>query len=134
MANVYLQQGDVKTLDEIVASGDVWVGLHLFKNNHVPDVTDVNGDYTEANFSGYAAISALSFGAAFVNPDGKGEVDASPESFTHNGGGTSNTIYGAYVTDDGGDVVYAERFGAPISMASNGDLITYTARVTAVSA
>lgn len=134
MANVYLQQGDTKTLDEARLTGNVWKNLRLFKNNHTPAVTDTNGNYTEANFSGYAAFALSTWNAAFVNADGKGEIDATPHSFVHNGGATANTIYGAYVTDDGDNVVYAERFSAPISMSANGDTIPYTARLTAVSA
>lgn len=134
MANVFLQQGDLEILDLVRTDGDVLKNLRLFKNNHVPAVTDGNGDYTQADFSGYAAVALGTWNAAFVNADGRGEIDADLATFTHNGGGTSNTVYGAYVTDNAGDIVYAERFDAPRVMASNGDAINYTPRVTAASA
>lgn len=133
MANVYLQQGDLKALDVLRLNGDHLKTLKLFKNDHVPAVDDVNANYTEANFSGYAAEALGTWNAAFLNGDDKGEIDADPIAFVHNGGGTSNTIYGAYVVDDNGDVIYAERFEAPRVMSSNGDTITYTPRLTAVS-
>lgn len=132
--NVMTQQGDMIVLDMFSGAfpgGDI--KLKLFKNNHVPDVTDTEGDYTEADFSGYSSTSpAITWGAAFVNGDDKGEIDADVKTFTHNGGGTGNTVYGAYVTDDTDRLIYAERFDAPVSMSSNGDAINYTAKMTAV--
>jgi len=133
MANVYLQQGDVATLDRLRLDGDTLKTRCLFKNDHVPDPTDVNANYTEANFSGYASQALGTWNAAFLNTDDKGEIDADPKTFTHNGGGTANTVYGAMVKDDNGDVMYAERFDAPRVLSANGDSITYTARLTAVS-
>lgn len=133
MANVFLQQGDLNLLDTVRLDGDTMKTLKLFANNHVPTVTDVNGDYTEATFSGYSSFALGTWNAAFVNGDGKGEIDADPAAFVHNGGGVSNTIYGAYVVNAAGDVVYAERFDAPRTMGANGDTINYIARVTMVS-
>jgi len=133
MANVYLQQGDIATLNRLRLDADTLKTLRLFKNDHVPDEADVNGSYTEANFSGYASQALSTWNAAFLNDDDKGEIDADPKTFTHNGGGTSNTVYGAYVTNNAGDVIYAERFDAPRVLSASGDSITYTARITAVS-
>jgi len=133
MATVFLQQGDLSFLNTVRLDGDCLKTLRLFKNDHVPDVADVNASYTEANFSGYASHALSTWNAAFLNDDDKGEIDADAHTFTHNGGGTSNTVYGAYVTNNAGDVVYAERFAAPRVMSANGDSIPYTARVSAVS-
>jgi hypothetical protein len=133
MANVYLQQGDLATLNRVRLDGDTLKTLRLFKNDHVPAVGDTNANYTEANYSGYASQALSTWNAAFLNADNKGEIDAAEKTFTHNGGGTANTIYGAYVTNNAGDVIYAERFDAPRVMSANGDSIPYTARLTAVS-
>lgn len=134
MANVFLQQGDESFLNTVRLDGDCLKTLRLFKNDHTPTVTDVNANYTEANFSGYASEALGTWNAATINGDGKGQIDADPVTFAHNGGGTANTIYGAYVTNDAGDVVYAERFDAPRVMSASGNEIPYTARLTAVSA
>lgn len=134
MANVILQQGDTDMLNVLRADGSWAKTLRLFKNDHVPAVADVNANYTEANFSGYASFDLGAWNAAFVNANGKGEIDADPATFTHNGGGVSNTVFGAYVTNQAGDVIWAERFDAPRLMSANGDAIPYTARLTAVSA
>jgi hypothetical protein len=134
MANLVLQQGDEKILNVLRLANDPLATLRLFQNNHVPAVGDVNANYTEATFSGYASVALGTWNPAFLNGSNQGEIDAAPATFTHNAGATTNLIYGAYVTDNAGDVIYAERFGAPISMALNGDTFTYTPRFTAVSA
>jgi len=134
MANVMTQQGDViilETLDGDDSPGTMQV--KLFQNDHTPVVTDDEGDYTVATFSGYSSTSPdLAWGAGFVNGDGKGEIDATQKTWTHNGGGTNNTIYGAYVTTDDDRLIWAERFPAPIVMNANGLQILYTAKLTGV--
>jgi len=134
MANVMTKQGDKIILDTV--TGDDSPGtmqLKLFKNDHTPVVGDDEADYTEADFSGYSATSPdIAWGGAYENGDGKGEIDAVEKTFTHNGGATGNTIYGAYVTTDDDRLIYAERFPAPISMTANGNTIPYTAKLTAV--
>lgn len=133
MSNVYLQQGDIETLNVMRLNGNLLNTLRLFQNNHVPAVGDTNANYTEATFSGYAAVALGTWNAAYLNGSNKGETDADVASFAHNGGGVSNTIYGAYVTDNVGNVIYAEAFSAPVVMAAVPNTITYTARLTAVS-
>lgn len=131
MANVFVRLGDVSVLQAMVDSA-VLDNLRLFKNNHVPTEADVVGDYTEANFSGYPGAVSPTWGTPFVNGSNKGEVDATLITYTHNGGGTANTVYGVYVVDGAGVLVYAERFPAPYTMGSNGDTFPYTPKVTAV--
>lgn len=133
MANVFLQQGDVALLDRIVADAFLLADLRLFQNNHTPAVDDVDGDYVEADFSGYASVALSAWSAAFVNGSGKGEIDGGLSTFSHDGGGTGNTVFGAYVTDADGHVVYAELFPAPQVMEALGNSIDYTPVVTAVS-
>jgi hypothetical protein len=134
MSNVVLQQGDTAILDRLRLDNNALKTLRLFQNNHTPGVADVNANYTEATFTGYASVALGTWNPAFLNGSNQGEIDANPVTFTRTAGATSNTIYGAYVTDNAGDVVYAEKFSAPITMASTGDTFTYTPRFTAVSA
>jgi hypothetical protein len=133
VANVFLQQGDVKVLDRLRLDGQTLFELHLFQNDHVPVVTDGDLSFTVATFSGYVPILLGPWSAAFINGLGKGEIDAGPAVFAHNGGATANIIYGAFVVDAAGHVVYAERFPAPQVMSAMPDTITYTPVVTAVS-
>jgi hypothetical protein len=132
MSNVFTQLGDLELLGAIQAV-PVPVHMRLFQNNHTPGVTDVIGDYTVATFSGYPGDVSPTWGTPFTNGDGKAETDAGTTTYTHNGGGTSNTIYGAYFVTAGGVLVYADKFAAPIVMASNGDTFPYTPRMTLVN-
>lgn len=135
MANVIVQQGDTRILDAIVADGTVLATLKLFQNNHTPAPTDTEANYTEATFSGYADIDiSAQWGAAFVNGNGQGEIDCPPFTFAFGGGAVTNNVYGAYVVDGAGALIYAERFAAPVFMSAAPDEIIYTPKFTAVTA
>jgi hypothetical protein len=129
--NVFCEGGWEGIWNDAVAAGRLH-SLHLFQNNYVPVLSDVVGNYTEATFSGYASAT-LAWGAAFINGSTQAEIDATPVTFAHSSGGVTNTIYGIYVLDSGGALAYAERFGAPISMATSSDSITYTAKATMIN-
>ncbi len=95
-------------LDDIKDGRLQGASLCLFRNNLTPDANTVLGDLTEANFSGYARQtlsawpnSALSGAIArTTHPD---------KTFLHSGGGVDNDIYGYYVLDSGGGLLYADR-------------------------
>lgn len=89
---------------------DLYIGatLRLYRNNYTPLETSVAGDFTEANFSGYVAQALPNFPAAnYVGPQAETVLPA--QNFIHSGGGVDNDIYGYYVTDAGGDLLFAER-------------------------
>lgn len=105
--------------------------LRLYQNDYTPlDTSDVS-DFTEATFSGYAAIATNAWGGAFLNASNITEIDETLRTFTHNGGGTNNNIYGYYLTDAGGNLTYAERYsGAPVAMDANGKTFSVVPRFT----
>lgn len=107
-------------------------GLHvrLYKNNYIPVDGSTLGNFTEADFSGYASVVPTMTVPTEVS--NKAEMhDNATRHFTHNGGGTGNSIYGYYVTlDTGPALLWAERFSAPITMATNGDDIAIIASFT----
>ena len=129
--NTFVQQGDKIILDLLAA--DPLVYLKLFANDRVPLVTDTEANYTEATFSGYPGSTAITWSAAFVNGSAKGEIDGDPVDFTNSTGAVGNTIYGAYVVDGSGKLIYADRFGAPFVMTAAGATFSYTPVVTAVT-
>jgi hypothetical protein len=131
MANVMCQNGWKTMLDAAVAAGKL-ARIRLFQNNHVPVNSDTVASYTEATFSGYPGYTALAFGAAFINGATQGEIDNAAVTWTHNGGGTANTIYGIYVTDGANNLMYAEMFGAPVTMTIATNFITYTPKFTMI--
>lgn len=107
--------------------------VHLFKNNLTPGDATVLGDFTEANFTGYAAITP-SVGAAFTNGAGKAECDFATCTFSCTGSGTPNDVYGYYVTDVGNAVLYfAERAASPpTTLNANGQTYVVVPKLTLV--
>jgi hypothetical protein len=95
--------------------------IHLFKNNLTPTDASVIGDFTEADFTGYASQNLTTFATAFLNGANQGETDAGLYTFTQSGSTTTNNIYGYYVTTAGGALVYSERNpNAPVAMTGSG--------------
>lgn len=82
--------------------------LRLFQNNHVPASTDTVANYTEATFTGYAAIATVSWGNAYLNGALLGEIDEVNRTFTQTANTVTNTIFGYYITDVGGNLIFAE--------------------------
>lgn len=108
----------------IGALGDsLGVNLHLFKSNITPANGDVLSDYTsphEADFGGYApiAIANIDWSAAGLDGSDRAFSTAPLQTFTQDGGGSSNTIYGYFVTDStDADLLWAERDpAAPVTV------------------
>ncbi len=96
--------------------------LHLFMSDTTPAITDVVGDYTEANFTGYAAITLT--GTDFV-------VTALPiehpkKTFESTASSQNQDVYGYYLTA-GGVLIGAERFSdGPYNVNNNGDEVEVT--------
>jgi hypothetical protein len=107
-----------------VAAGYKW---GLFKNNFTPGDTSVIGDITAADFSGYSGLQSFSSWNAATWSTPRAVATAGDVVWTHNGGGTSNDIYGYYVVDGSGNLAWAERnAAAPVTMSSAGQ--TYTVK------
>lgn len=94
--------------------------LRLFVNNHAPVHGDTVAAYTEASFAGYAALTPLSFGAPSVDGTGKGTIADASHTWTATGAGLPQTVYGYYVTDPDGSLVYAEANGGGFIIGAAG--------------
>ncbi len=119
LANIWLNK---------LASGAM--SLLLFQNNWTPAETDVIGNYTEANFPGYAA-KALT-GADFAVTGGAPTTAVAPaQTFTCSGATTQN-IYGAVLKRTASGVIMtAERYaGVPFLIQNPGDNVGVTPTVT----
>jgi len=121
-------QGELKLLNAI-KSGAAY-NIVLFQNDLTPSATTVYADMTLATFSGYSQ-GTITWGTPTTDGGGKGSMTATAVTFTHNGGGTSNNIYGyAIVSQDismAWHLIMIERLSSPPkSMANNGDSITIT--------
>lgn len=108
--------------------------VKLFQNNYFPDHATVVASLTEATFSNYSAqsLAGLSVSSS-LDASGRAVATFNPVSFTKSGA-TGNNIYGYYVCDPSGFVLWAERFdSAPISMAVDGAFIQIVPKFTTAS-
>ena len=102
-------EGEEDILDVIFATTLV---LRLFKNNLTPTNASVLSDFTEADFTGYAAIT-LTGGSWTTTPGAPSIATYVAQTFTCSAAGAAQTIYGYYITrTSSGRVWVAERFPA----------------------
>lgn len=103
--------------------------LRLFKNNITPSETDTAATYTEADFTGYSAITLT--GASWGSPSG-GSIAYAQQTFTASGS-PNNDVYGYYYTQvTSGILVMAERdSNAPFQVRNAGETIKITPTITA---
>lgn len=104
--------------------------LRLYQNNITPSDTDTAATYTEANFTGYAAITLT--GASW-NAASAGTITYSAQQTFTCSGASSNSIYGYYVTQaSSGTLLYSERdASAPFTIANTGDAVKITPTISA---
>lgn len=132
MATVIATQALLNILNDARLDADELNGvLHLYKNNFTPAITSVAGDFTEADFSGYAPYDFSAGGqnwpAAAADGSNNAESAHAIIDFIHNGGGTPNDIYGWYIVDGAGNLIAAERLpGAPFTCAVLGAKVSVT--------
>lgn len=107
------------------ATGDV--KLHLFKSNTTPGETDTVATYTEATFTGYAAVTLTGASWTVTNAD-PASASYAKQTFTSSAGSQNENVYGYYVTNSGGTILmWAERFSdGPYNVVNNGDKIEVT--------
>ena len=108
---IFPNDGLVQQLHWILTTG---VHYHLYTNNVIPGLSDTTATYTEAIWTGYAAVfqdwSNFTLNGVSAN---SGYAIAPPISFTNSSGSSQNT-YGYYVTDvANGILLAAARFDSP---------------------
>jgi hypothetical protein len=111
------------------ATGDV--KLHLFQSNTTPAETDTTATYTEATWTGYAAITLTGASWTVTNAD-PASASYAEQTFTSTAGSQSQANYGYYVTNSASTVLlWAERFSdGPYTIVNNGDVIKVTPVIT----
>jgi len=109
--------------------------LRLYRNDVTNGLTDdevevlTASDFDEATFAGYSA-KTLTGGSWTTTGDDPSVGVYAAQTFTRSSTGTEQLIYGYYVTDTGGGLVWFENFPGPASMVSSGDAINVTPRFT----
>lgn len=103
--------------------------LKLYKNNITPSDTDTAATYTEADFTGYSAITLT--GASWGSASG-GTIAYAQQTFTCSGA-SSNSIYGYFVIQTTSTVLlYSERdASAPFTVTVSGDAVKVTPTISA---
>lgn len=130
MSLVVPEVGQVVMLDAIVNDT---LTLKLYSNNRTPALSDTAGSYTEVSGGGYADIDLLPAGWNTAGGEpGEAEYNVAQDfNFT---GATSapSTIYGYYVVNSDGVLMWAERFSADSIpfVPESGSLIRITPRFT----
>jgi hypothetical protein len=103
--------------------------VRLFKSNTTPAEGDVAGTYTESTFTGYAAsaLTAGTWGAAAA-----GTITYGAQLTFTCSGASAESVYGYYVTNGAGTLLYSERDGsAPFSIVNSGDAVKLTPTISA---
>lgn len=103
--------------------------LRLYKSNTTPGETDTEATYTEADFTGYSALTLT--GGSWTT--GTGTVSYAQQTFTSSAGSQNQNVYGYYLTQaTSGKLVWAERFSdGPYNIVNNGDEIKVTPTISA---
>lgn len=131
MPLVFPDQGENISLEAIVnKTAPQNLILRLFKSNTTPAESDTEATYTEADFTGYSAITLT--GSSWGTASG-GSISFAQQTFTSSANQTAQNVYGYYLTQTtSAKLVYSERFSdGPYSISNNGDQIKVTPTITA---
>jgi hypothetical protein len=102
--------------------------LRLYSNNLTPSSTTVLGDITQVTATGYSAITLTA--ATWTVATTLGVTTASYPEQTFNITAAA-TVFGYYITNVGGDLLWIERFtAAPFQLPGSGGQILITAQIS----
>jgi hypothetical protein len=103
--------------------------VKLYQNDLNPGPTTVLGDFEVATFTGYTTSSAIAWAGPVNGDDGEPELVGQRLIFTATSGTPTNTIFGYYVIDAGGALLYSERFSTQQQVSKAGDSVIFVPRV-----
>lgn len=107
------------------------MSLRLYKSDTTPTSTMTLADYTEATFTGYAAVTCTS-GSWTITTGAPTSAEQTAASTFSCSATTSEAIYGYYLSQVTSSILmWAERFSdGPYTIANSGDKIILTAKLT----
>jgi len=131
--NVY-PNSSALLLAGLIRTGLAAAEIKLFKAIAQPlSVSTVIGDFTEADYDGYAAKVVTTWLAAYLDPAGGASFQSGTQQFQFVppvGAPVPNTILGFWIETAGGDLAAAGTFAAPVAMAAAGDAIPLNVTLT----
>lgn len=120
-------------LDKLLGAYGNTLVMHLYKNDYTPVAGSTLGSFTEADFNGYASQTITTWSAASTSASVCSST-ATALTWTKSAGGTTNNVYGYYVEDADGELLWAERDpSAPGRLSATGDTYTVTPEFQLVS-
>lgn len=106
--------------------------LKLYTSNTTPADTDIATTYTEAAGGGYAAKTLTNGSWTVTTANDPSDATYAIQTWTFTGALTgSATIYGYYVVDADGTLIFAEKASATYTPANNGDQYSVTPKFQA---
>ena len=123
MAMLFPSVGKKRVLEKFLKDTENALTLRLYSNDVTPGNTDVAGTYTEVSGGGYAAV-ALASGDWTISNATPSVASGAQKSFAFTG--AAGNVYGYYVTDADGTLVFADRFGSVRTINYSGDTIKIT--------
>lgn len=116
-------------VDALIAEDGLLDGavVNLYQNDLTPTPNTLVGDFTVANFTGYAVSSAIVWGTVFTDASNVANSVGDVKQFTCTADGTAQTIYGYYVTVTGA-LRFSERFPTPIPVVHAADAVVVLPR------
>lgn len=102
-------EGAIELLNDMLRNIDEDKILHLYQNNLTLDESTVIGDFTECDFTGYTQVTLTNTSwseAGIVDGVAYSWYGNDPLEYTCASG--SNMIYGYYVTNETGDLLWCE--------------------------
>lgn len=115
-------------------SGGNNLTLKLFTSNTTPAQTDTAATYTEAAGGGYAAKTLTNGSWTVATANDPSDAVYAIQTWTFTGALTgSATIYGYFVVDADGTLIFAERASATYTPANSGDQYSVTPKFQASS-
>lgn len=119
MPLIWPKQGTLPVADALASPYLDACAVALYKNDYIPVIGSVLGDFVEATFPGYAPQDINISNPAFLNGQGAAELDADLVTFTQTAG-PAQLVYGYFVYDATLVVIAAQRFPAPQNMTGAG--------------
>jgi hypothetical protein len=128
-SNLYMLAALTAVKTSILKAGAAGFKIKLAQGpTFAPNPNSVPGDFTEADYTGYAAVTLTTMSANSQTGNSFESTSTTVAGFAPSGTAVTNSILGYWVESDGGDLLAYEVFPAPIPMQTTLDSIQIVPR------